>query len=267
MALIQLVATGIQDQILTGNPTASYFQPNCDNRSKNGRYHRHTNFSMEPIPIESPFPINFGRTTTFTILRAADLLSKLYLRAELSGSYRDDSKWAWKENIGYTMIDQVELTCRGQVIQKIRGEDLRSISAISPKLLDILVGNTRNMTAFKKDHSKKILYIPLDFWFSSDYFNSLPLIALQYHEVRVTIKIRSLEECIIDNSENFELDKLDVRIEGELVGEYVYLDTNERRKMSQLKQEYIVRNKDEETGKIKEKIFIISDSTGRLQNK
>jgi len=74
--LLQLVAYGAQDVYLTGNPQITFFKV---------VYRRHTNFALETIRNTFNAKPAFGGTTTVTIERSADLVSKTYLRIVLSG--------------------------------------------------------------------------------------------------------------------------------------------------------------------------------------
>merc|ERR1711990_1205562 len=66
------------------------------------------------------------------------------------------------------------------------------------------------------------LYIPLQFWFCRNPGLALPLIALQYHDVRVTAKFNSASS--IDAGTNVTISDII------LLTEYVYLDSEERKR-------------------------------------
>jgi hypothetical protein len=68
------------------------------------------------------------------------------------------------------------------------------------------------------------LYIPLRFWFCKEPGLALPLIALQYHEV----------DIIIDFSSALQHES------PELWCDYIYLDTDERRRFAQVSHEYLI---------------------------
>ena len=75
--------------------------------------------------------------------------------------------------------------------------------------------------------NKKSVYIPLRFWFNRNPGLALPLIALQYHEVKIKMNLKnSFAGLSVDNAN--------------LVVNYIYLDTDERRKFAQVSHEYLI---------------------------
>jgi hypothetical protein len=87
--------------------------------------------------------------------------------------------------------------------------------------------------AVPKDARK--LYIPLQFWFCRNIGLALPLIALQYHEVKVNIQFETLANLLVVGT---------VANAGELTAnlwvDYIYLDTDERRRFAQVSHEYLI---------------------------
>jgi len=86
------------------------------------------------------------------------------------------------------------------------------------------------------------LYVPLEFWFCRNVGLALPLIALQYHEVKVKIEFEQKSNCIVTSAgatgataSNF-LDLKDIS----LWVDYIFLDTDERRRFAQLSHEYLI---------------------------
>ena len=87
-----------------------------------------------------------------------------------------------------------------------------------------------------------ILYIPLDFWFSKYSGLSIPLIFLRYHDVKINLKLNDLVNCCY-----YEELKDEIYIENliklgsvSLIVNYIYLDTDERKKFAQLSHEYLI---------------------------
>jgi len=84
------------------------------------------------------------------------------------------------------------------------------------------------------------MYIPLQFYFCRNNGLALPLIALQYHQVKIYVRFRPADHCYIASeafrigAENFELD------DASLYVNYVYLDTEERRRFAQVSHEYLI---------------------------
>jgi hypothetical protein len=77
-------------------------------------------------------------------------------------------------------------------------------------------------------------YVPLQFWFCRNPGLALPLIALQYHEVKLNLLLATSEELHAANYSDINFTSIKV------YAEYVYLDTTERRMFSQNAHEYLI---------------------------
>ena len=236
---MQLVAYGAQDIYLTGNPQITFFKV---------VYRRHTNFSMESIEQSFNGQNVLGGKVTAVISRNGDLIHKMYVSASFSKS--GDAASA---NFGTALLKTVELEIGGQKIDKLYTDWLETwaeltevnpagrIARVSAENLVANTGSTlyQKMTGSggikSKDNSTDFtnLTIPLPFWFCKNVGLSLPLIALQYHEVKVEIEYGSA---------------LEMGGTGELTSgsppslwvDYIYLDTDERRRFAQVSHEYLI---------------------------
>jgi hypothetical protein len=182
--LMQLVAMGAQDVYLTGNPQITFFKV---------VYRRHTNFSKEAIKQE----FNGGAAGTggtCTLARNGDLVQEIYVQG----------------TAGKPTINTVEVEIGGQKIDKHYSKWL----AIYDELFD---ENAGLKTALAPATGG---FVPLRFWFNRNPGLALPLIALQYHEVKV----------IVDGTEHC----------NNLLVNYLYLDTDERRRFAQVSHEYLI---------------------------
>jgi len=91
------------------------------------------------------------------------------------------------------------------------------------------------------------LNIPLEFWFCRNVGLALPLIALQYHEVKINIQFEEKANCVIktvagSGSETATTElayATDIK-ESYLWVDYIFLDTDERRRFAQLSHEYLI---------------------------
>jgi hypothetical protein len=276
---MQLVAYGAQDIYLTGNPQITFFKV---------VYRRHTNFSVESIKQTFNGTNSFGNTVTATISRNGDLVTNMYLQFQLpalddnvnlAGGGTDDSP-AYVNEVGNALIEEVELEIGGQRIDKHYSEWLSIWSELnltqSQKGEDIhqgynaMVGRaTDNATRTKLQQlfdaalgektdgngdSDRTYYVPLRFWFNRNPGLALPLIALQYHEVKVRMKLRALGSLVqcLDNGlttlQNITSSSNLVTAGGASVTlknaglwvDYVYLDTDERRRFAQVSHEYLI---------------------------
>jgi len=247
--LIQLVAYGAQDVYLTGNPQITFFKT---------IYKRHTNFSIESVEQIFDGNINFGRSLTCNIARKGDLLSQVFLRIKLPdmGKIADtnidgdgnEQVCSWVNGIGHYIIDTCEIEIGGQLVDRQYGEWLEiwcelTLSKSKENGYNTMVG--RHASDPDKDSQTKglTLNIPLQFWFCKNVGLSLPLIALQYHEVKINVKLNKFENMYysgyskeIHGTTPSQVDIL----EGSLYCDYIFLDTEERRRFAQSSHEYLI---------------------------
>ena len=216
--LMQLVAYGAQDVYLTGNPKVTFFQ---------AVYKRHTNFAMENIEqTVNGTASNNGRVSV-TIARNGDLIGDMYVElvtASLgtkAGTANIDACW-----VAERAIKDVELSIGGQRIDKHYQKWWRLYSELY--LDDSKKANYGKMTTNPVASTAGTVFLPLLFFFNRNPGLYLPLIALQYHECRIDFDLSSEFSQYTDGS-TFKV-----------WGNYVYLDTEERRRFAQKGHEYLI---------------------------
>ena len=273
--LMQLVAYGAQDVFLTGTPEITFWKVS---------YRRHTNFAMESIEQTFSGQADFGRRVTCTISRNGDLAYRTYLQVTLPEINQDmkptgaDGVYArWLDYVGEQLIAQVEVEIGGQRIDRQYGDWMHiwnqlTMSSEQLKGYHKMVGHTTQLTyitdptfanvsgpcaasggpaqvcAPRNALPETTLYIPLLFWFCRNPGLALPLIALQYHEVKINIDFRPIGECLwavknltattgtLSVSQAYQQSL----VAASLYVDYVFLDTDERRKMAQNPHEYLI---------------------------
>ena len=257
--LMQLVAYGAQDIYLTGNPQITFWKV---------VYRRHTNFSMESIEQTFNGAADFGRKVTCTISRNGDLISRVYLQVTLPRvSVSGSQQFRWLNWLGHVMIKQVEVEIGGQRIDRHYGDWLHIWNELTqtaghasgyaamvgnvPRLVQPVSGTALvnpvvagsgadNMSHGADDTTstmpEETLYIPLEFWFCRNPGLALPLIALQYHEVKINLEFREARGCYWD-ANNVATPSLKT---ASLYVDYIYLDTDERRRFAQVSHEYLI---------------------------
>jgi hypothetical protein len=273
--LMQLVSYGAQDIYISGNPQITFWKI---------LYKRHTNFAMESIEVTFNGQADFNKRVTAVINRNADLMYKTYVQVVLpqvelkaSGGATSGGSalkaFRWVNYIGHRLIKQVEVEIGGQRIDRQYGDWMQiwtqlSTEAGSTKALDALVGNTHDLVLLKKSTGvqldatcsatettlscvaragtpAKTLYIPLQFWFCRNPGVAIPLIALQYHEVRINVDFETWENCVYaeggtgSHTQPCRPDALSLAA-ASLYIDYVYLDTEERRRFAQQSHEYLI---------------------------
>ena len=205
--LMQLVAYGAQDIYLTGNPQITFFKV---------VYRRHTNFAVESIEQTFNGSAAAGSKISVTVSRNGDLLSSVFLVTQPSGGDTIDSSLGEH----FTNIDNVEVEVGGQVIDKQYGHWMQVWTDLShggDKAL--LLDQAANGSATEGS------YVPLQFWFCRNPGLALPLIALQYHEVKLNVTFAAGAKGLGNVS---------------VWCDYVFLDTDERRRFAQVSHEYLI---------------------------
>ena len=276
--LMQLVAYGAQDVFLTGTPEITFWKVS---------YRRHTNFAMESIEQTFQGQADFGRRVTCTISRNGDLCYRTYLQVTLpeinqemknsNGSFTEGVYARWLDFIGEQLVAQVEVEIGGQRIDRQYGDWMHiwnqvTLSKEQQRGYYKMIGNTTALTyitdptfapvsgpcssasgpsqvcAPRNALPETTLYIPLLFWFSKNPGLSLPLIALQYHEVKINLDIRPIGECLWAvgsltqgaGTATVTTAYQQSLIAASLYVDYIFLDTDERRKMAQNPHEYLI---------------------------
>jgi hypothetical protein len=200
--LLQLVAYGAQDVYLTGNPQITFFKV---------VYRRHTNFSIESIQQTFNGNASANNRVTCQISRNGDLVHKLYVVFDSVTSNTD----------ARNCIKKVEVEIGGQLIDRQYGNWMEIWNELTLPV-GKKVGYVEMIKADCNLDTKA--YVPLEFWFCRNIGLALPLIALQYHEVKINIEFES--------SPTFS--------DATLWADYIFLDTDERRRFAQLSHEYLI---------------------------
>ena len=271
---MQLVAYGAQDVFLTGTPEITFWKVS---------YRRHTNFAMESIEQTFSGQADFGRRVTCTISRNGDLCYRTYLQVTLPEINQDmkgtsgDVYARWLDFVGEQLIAQVEVEIGGQRIDRQYGDWMHiwnqvTMSSEQQKGYFKMIGNTTQLTyitdpsfanvsgpcassggpsqvcAPRNALPETTLYVPLLFWFCRNPGLALPLIALQYHEVKINIDFRPIGECLwavqslsaTSGTKSVSTAYQSSLVAASLYVDYVILDTDERRKMAQNPHEYLI---------------------------
>ena len=276
--LMQLVAYGAQDVYLTGNPQITFWKVT---------YRRHTNFAMESIEQTFNGQADFGRRVTCTISRNGDLAYRTYLQVtlpEINQQMANTNQSAvyarWLDFPGEQLVSQVEIEIGGQRIDRQYGDWMHiwnqlTLSAEQERGYHQMIGNTTNLTYITDPQFNDVdgpcestaprqvcaprnalpettLYVPFQFWYCRNPGLALPLIALQYHEVKINLDIRPTDECLwavgtLDCGSSSSSPPIKVTaayaqslVAASLYVDYVFLDTDERRRMAQNPHEYLI---------------------------
>ena len=291
--LMQLVAYGAQDVYLTGNPQITFWKVT---------YRRYTNFAIESIEQTFNGQADFGRRVQCVISRNGDLAYRTYLQVTLpeinqlmgvasfaagvgSGVYA-----RWLDFPGEQLIAQVEVEIGGQRIDRQYGDWMHiwnqlTMTSEQQRGYFKMIGNTTQLTFITDPSFSEVdgpcdslaprqvcaprnalpettLYVPFQFWFCTNPGLALPLIALQYHEVKINLDIRPIDECLwavttLSCAETGSAPTPSTQfapgrpvpaaiaynqslVAASLYVDYVFLDTDERRRFAQNPHEYLI---------------------------
>ena len=216
----------------------------------------------------------------------------------------------WLDCPGEQIISQVEVEIGGQRIDRQYGDWMHiwqqlTLSAEQERGYNKMIGNTTQLTfitdptfadvegpcdsntpdavcAPRNALPETTLYVPLQFWYCRNPGLALPLIALQYHEVKINLDLRPIDECLwavqtlncsgcpdghvwdqasqtcipppgngkgvqskaprYNQGENVKVVTAynQSLVAASLYVDYVFLDTDERRRMAQNPHEYLI---------------------------
>lgn len=252
-ALIQLVAKGAQDLYLTGDPQITFFKL---------IYKRHTNFSKESIRQDISGLVHPGSKISVTISRNGDLLSGITLQYKPKNLIIDTNNQIANicNNLGHSLFKEFQLEIGGIIVDTQYGKWLtiwRDLTINTPSHsytqnssgLEPLFANSYDRMSYNYLTSGNTnlssapteAYVPLQFWFCKNPGLALPLIALQYHEVVLNIILAEISELVtlkqgVTNTNLIKHDFDSIQI----YGEYIYLDSSERRKFAENSHEYLI---------------------------
>jgi len=263
---MQLVAYGAQDVYLTGQPQITFWKVT---------YRRHTNFAMESIENTFNGQADFGRRVQCTISRNGDGAYKTYLQVTLPEIAKTDASFArWLDYPGEQLINMVEVEIGGQRIDRQYGDWMHiwnqlTLTTEAERGYNKMVGQTTQLTYItdptfadvdqpcndlapaavctpRNTLPETTLYVPLQFWFCRNPGLALPLIALQYHEVKINVEFRPIDECLwainttLTSGGKASLAYSKSLVAASLYVDYIFLDTDERRRMAQNPHEYLI---------------------------
>ena len=243
---LQLVIQGGQDLYITGNPEMSFFK---------SVYRRHTNFSMECIEQVLRGEIkNTEFTLNYTINKSGDLLNKMHFEVDLPSqnmvSPVSDNYCHYSNTTGFVFLKEVSISIGEKKIDEHDGRyyDILNELRHTNEGLDYLINRNKEGNENITTPSAIKMFIPIDFWFCKDVSQSLPLIALQFHDVKIKATFRGIKNII--NSQNLTNDS-DITVTGldssnpgkpsvKLWANYIYLDVDERKRFAQEHHEYLI---------------------------
>jgi len=196
------------------------------------------------------FLINYRENTTLYNNQLFDELTKIknIIETEKTDYYR----FSWLPKIGLRLIDNIEISIGGQVIDRLNSNMLNiwyelTVSHNQINTFNNIIGNIPKLNTYNSNKKESYsLYIPLPFWFSKYTGISLPALALRYHDIQVNLKLKELIDCCtietIENklSDNININELIKILNVSLYIDYVYIEQEERKKFGRNSLEYLI---------------------------
>tara|TARA_Y100000389_G_scaffold190678_1_gene215774 strand:+ start:8435 stop:9709 length:1275 start_codon:yes stop_codon:yes gene_type:complete len=245
-ALLQLVAVGAQDKLFTSNPEITFFAL---------KYRSYSNFAVESIDQTINGTAGFGRSVSCTVSRNGDLISRVAVEVSLPNatelSLGDNESFA--PGFANHLVKTADIEIGGQRIDRHYGkwmhvwDELAGVAAHRAGK-DRASGNHQGFLDVKggKGGKKGTVTVPLQFWFCRHPGLALPLIALQYHEVKINITFSEISSLLREKAADWQTPALtastakDVTFDAKVWVDYIYLDNEERRRMAQQPHQYLI---------------------------
>ena len=245
---IQLVSVGAQDEYITGSPQITYFLK---------KFKRHTRFAIETIDNSFDGDVNFGATLRCIVPRKGDLIRTIFVRVELSELLPENSNIGYTDSIGHALIEYADLIIGGKIIERLTGEYLEIYSDFcvgnsQQKAVEILVGKTGTRNGLGPASSNvtitniyygaypRVFMIPLPFYFYRHDSLSIPLSALTRHEVEVVVKLRNLENIVVQPASETPVVPTGSIVQLSMPIEYVFLTPEENKFIQERSTDYII---------------------------
>ena len=208
---IILVGYGDENMILSDEPQITFFKI---------IYRRYTNFAMESVKTNFIYQPKFGKRYSCELSRLGDLVNKMWLVIDLpdlptiytfNNVLDKKLKFAWARDIGYVIIDYIEIEIAGKVVQKKWGEYMNAVDKVLNSKdynssLDPFIGNLPEYYEYQNTSNgipSRQLKIPLTFWFCETSGMALPLLCLEHNVVRFNVQLRDFENCGIFSPSNY----------------------------------------------------------------
>lgn len=236
-SLIELSAQGVENVDLTVDAQHTFFKT---------VYSKHTGYAMEPKELQfSSGTADYGATGTVKIDRQGDMISESLLVFEVAAL---NDGYHFTNDLGRALISKVAVNIGGVIYDTRQGEYMHiweEISQTPEQVLGEITLNAKN-TAQLQDWAPvpHKLYVPIRFWFTDAYSNSLPLVALFQHDVQLEFKFRTFAELVVAEA-GFDAptnagDNGGALTNMVLLVEYVFLENNERNYFARGTHKYMI---------------------------
>lgn len=171
----------------------------------------------------------------------------MYLRATLGAGNAGTTQWGWVSNVGHAIVDNYYLEIGGTQIDKQYGDWLNIWYELTHKVgqergYARMVGNVSDNTDLATSHDSYVVNVPLQFFNCRHDGLGIPLIALQYHEVRIYFEFVQLQYLTVSQYGSGSALTWTTKptLDASLWVDYIYLDQEERKRFAQATHEYLI---------------------------
>lgn len=193
-AYMKLKILGSQDQYLTTNGDLNFFIK---------EYKNFVNFSIDRQKIYFTEDVNFGKKISITMPRTGDLLYKMYFCFELPALIKTSGSYcSYTNSIAFSIIDYIDLEIGNQLVSRHYGLFLEIWEELTAdnQYENASIGKTSTISILENMSEYSSYYItPMPFWFCKHIHVAFPLLALTYNQIKVSIKLKQFDECILYN--------------------------------------------------------------------
>ena len=170
----------------------------------------------------------------------------MYSVTKLNAKSKGTASWGYVRRLGHAMIQECKVEIGGSKIDEHYGDWLNIWYELTHKVgqergYAKMIGDVPELTNINTTAIREtVLYTPLQVWFNRNNGLALPLIALQYHDVRITLQFRKAVDCVNWNGATAPTDLTSLMADSYLLIDYVYLDSEERKRFAQASHEYLI---------------------------
>ncbi len=234
---LQLSSYGGQDIETVGNPQMSFFK---------SVYKKHTNFAIETIQQQFEGTLSHNECkVNAKINKNGDLIHKCFLDIKFPEFPKTGSPdyYNWTNSTAHAYVKEVSLFIGELLIDKHVSEwfDIWNELTVDYENDHLLVNKHLAKNSYLKSNNTNCkpvqCYVPLQFWFNKYANAALPLIALQYHDVKIEFLFRDLNFLInTDGSLGTNTTAPDTK----LFVDFIFLDVEERKQFAQKPHQYLI---------------------------
>jgi hypothetical protein len=174
--------------------------------------------------------------------------------ATYNDSLNPNYKFAWVKRLGHSLIKYVDVYIGGEKIDRHYGDWINIWYELTGNKDQEnnyfkMIGNVPELTTFDRTTKPKyIIQVPLQFWFCRFNGLAIPLVAMEYSDITITVRFRKANECAyIEDPGTGQIINMDdlfanesIGLDSSLLVDYIYLDGPERKKFAQSAHEYLI---------------------------